>query len=1041
MVQAIHTAVPGRARYRVDGLYRSEALKQYLEARLSSCAGIHRVAANPMTGNILVSFSPANSAATVASLIATVLAEFHGRDGSRENSSGSVTALHPAAGGNGPSSARWAPQQAAAAHREGLAVPVPSRPDGHDGQPWHLREGAAVLAALQTSGTEGLSQAAAEERLRRYGPNVLPETMPRSDWEILLDQFNSLPVALLGAAAGVALLTGGLVDALVILGVVAMNATIGYFTESQSERTLQSLKHLARPTALVLRDGKPVEVSADTVVVGDLLVLKPGSYVAADARLIAAHRLSVDESTLTGESLPVVKTAEPLTNAALPLADRVNMVYRGTLVTGGQGLAVVVATGHETEIGQIQLLAGEARTPETPMERQLHHLGTRLVLLGSAVCGAVFVIGLLRGYGFLPMLQAAISLAVAAVPEGLPTVATTTLALGVRTMRRHRVLVRSLDAVEALGCVQTVCLDKTGTLTLNRMSVVALHTGMRRIRLTEDGFAIGEMPIDPLACVELTRLVQICALCSETELVRQGDRYVLRGSPTENALVEAAIRAGVDVVQLREHFPTVKVDLRAENRNFVRTLHRSLSGGTGMPAPPFLVAVKGSPAEVLALCRWHLVEGRQVPLTDDDRFLLETENERMAGEALRVLGVAYAERDSEGEQSDDGPLTWLGLIGMVDPIRTGVQGVIRAFHQAGITTVMITGDQSPTAYAIGKELNLSGNGELEILDSTHLAQLDPAVLTALAQKVHVFARVSPAPKLQIVQALQRAGQVVAMTGDGINDGPALKAADIGIAMGHAGTDVAREVADVVLEDDDLETMIVAIRQGRTIYHNMRKSLRFLLTTNLSELIVTCTALAAGLGQPLNPMQLLWINLISDVAPGLALALEPPEPEVMHQPPRDPSAAFLQAEEVRRIVFESAMLSAGALGAYGYGLWQGGAGARAGSLAFLSLTSGQLLHALTARSETHSVFNADRLPPNPYLTAALGGSFALQTLTLLLPGLRTLLGMTPISVTDAMVVAASVLLPFTVNELTKNHGSSRRESAEHDAEPRRRARAA
>ncbi|MCS6926753.1 MAG: HAD-IC family P-type ATPase, partial [Candidatus Binatia bacterium] len=408
---------------------------------------------------------------------------------------------------------------------------------------------------------------------------------------------------------------------------------------------------------------------------------------------------------------------------------------------------------------------------------------------------------------------------------------------------------------------------------------------------------------------------------------------------------------------------------------------------------------------------------------DDDRFLLETENERMAGEALRVLGVAYAERDSAEDQSDGDALTWLGLIGMVDPIRTGVQETIRAFHQAGITTVMITGDQSPTAYAIGKELNLSNDGQLEILDSTHLVQLDPAVLTALAQKVHVFARVSPAHKLQIVQALQRAGKVVAMTGDGINDGPALKAADIGIAMGHTGTDVAREVADVVLEDDDLETMIVAIRQGRTIYHNLRKSLRFLLATNLSELIVTCTALAAGLGQPLNPMQLLWINLISDVAPGLALALEPPEPEVMQQPPRDPSQALIQPEDVRRIAFESAMLSAGALGAYGYGLLQGGPGPRASSLAFLSLTTGQLLHAVTARSETHSVFSPDPLPANPYLTLALGGSFALQLLTLLLPGLRTLLGITPISVADAVVVAGSVLIPFTVNELTKPHTSS------------------
>jgi len=1021
VVQAIHTAVPGRARYKIDGLYRSEALKKHLEARLATYAGIDQVSANPVTGNILVSFNSANSASTVASLIDAVLAEFEGQEMSGVDGGPGANGPSPAAEGNRPFSRAPVYQGDPEARRKDLPEQVlpPSRSHGQQTPPWYLREVPAVLAALRTSRTGGLSQAAAEERLRRYGPNVLPEAALRSDWEILRDQCNSLPVALLGAAAGIALFTGGLVDAVVILGVVAINATIGYLTESQSERTIQSLKNLVRPTALVVREGRPVEVSADKVVVGDLLVLKPGSYVAADARLVEAHRLSVDESTLTGESLPVLKTAEPLTVENLPLADRVNMVYMGTLVTGGQGTAVVVATGRFTEIGQIQLLAGEAASPDTPMERQLSQMGTQLVIVSSAVCGLVFIIGLLRGYGFLQMLQASISLAVAAVPEGLPTVATTTLALGVRNMRTHRVLIRRLDAVETLACVQTICLDKTGTLTLNRMAVVSAYAGMRRVRVTEGQFLVGGTPIDPLACEELVRMAQVCVLCSETEIERQGGRYVLRGSPTENALISVAIRVGVDVLQLREHFPVVKIDLRSENRNFVRTVHRKTAGDLGDPAAPFLVAVKGNPAEVLAMCRWHLVEGKRVPLTEDDRFRLETENERMAGEALRVLGVAYGEGAGDVERGESDGLTWLGLIGMIDPIREGVKDVIDGFHRAGIATVMITGDQSPTAYAIGRELNLSDNQQLEILDSTHLVNLDPEVMTALAQKVHVFARVSPAHKLQIVQALQRAGKVVAMTGDGINDGPALNAADIGIAMGHTGTDVAREVADVVLEDDNLETMIVAIGQGRTIYGNIRKSVRFLLTTNLSEIIVTFTALAGGLGQPLNPMQLLWINLISDIAPGLALALEPPEPGVLRRPPRDPREPILQPADFRRVAFESAALSAGALGAYGYGLLRGGAGPHASALAFLSLTTSQLLHAVTSRSETHSVFGPTSLPPNPYLTLALGSSFAVQTLTLLVPGLRTLLGITPIGLTDGLVVAGSALLPFAVNEVTKS----------------------
>jgi Ca2+-transporting ATPase len=365
-------------------------------------------------------------------------------------------------------------------------------------------------------------------------------------------------------------------------------------------------------------------------------------------------------------------------------------------------------------------------------------------------------------------------------------------------------------------------------------------------------------------------------------------------------------------------------------------------------------------------------------------------------------------------------LIWLGLIGMVDPPRQGVEHVIADFHQAGIDTVMITGDQSPTAYAIGKALNLSRGEQLEILDSTHLSNIDPEVMTALASRVHVFARVSPSHKLQIVQALQRAGKVVAMTGDGINDGPALKAADIGIAMGHTGTDVAREVADVVLEDDALETMIIAVSHGRTIYNNIRKSVHFLLATNLSEIMVMFTGLTLGLGQPLNAMQLLWINLLSDIAPGLALALEPPEPDVLRQPPRNPAEPIFRPADFKRIAFESAVLSAGALGAYGYGLLRYGMGAQANTLAFMSLTMGQLLHAISCRSDTHSLFDAQPLPANPSLTLAVGGSLVLQLLAIMVPGLRSLLGLTPLTLLDSVVVGQSAVLPLVVNELTKKH---------------------
>jgi Ca2+-transporting ATPase len=415
-------------------------------------------------------------------------------------------------------------------------------------------------------------------------------------------------------------------------------------------------------------------------------------------------------------------------------------------------------------------------------------------------------------------------------------------------------------------------------------------------------------------------------------------------------------------------------------------------------------------------------DGQCVPLTEADRLAIDTANVRMAGAALRVLGAAYCAWDTaDGTVSAGAELVWLGLIGMADPIRQGVQDTIENFHQAGIATIMITGDQSPTAYAIGKELCLARGEHLEILDSTHLTDIEPEVMTALASRVHVFARVSPSHKLQIVQALQHTGKVVAMTGDGINDGPALKAADIGIAMGHTGTNMAREVADVVLEDDNLETMVIAMSHGRTIYNNIRKSVHFLLATNLSEIMVVGTALTAGLGQPLNAMQLLWINLLSDVTPGLALALEPPEPDVLQQPPRDPAAPILTSADFKRIAFESAVLSAGAFGAYGYGLARYSMGAQANTLAFTSLTVGQLLHAFSCRSHTHSLFRAHSLPANPYLTFAVGGSLALQLLALVMPGLRGLLGLTPLTLLDSAVVGASAILPLVMNEATKGHG--------------------
>ncbi|MGO9394381.1 MAG: HAD-IC family P-type ATPase [Desulfobaccales bacterium] len=997
MVEAIHTAVAGRARFKVEGLYRSKSLEKLLESRLARLQDISLASANALTGNVLVCYNSDNNPQTIAALIEGIVSDC-------------LKSPQPVPSFPVPAKAGAAiglEDRATALDRfKGLFAYPLEQP----GQPWHRLKAEAVLAQWQTSREKGLSLKAVQGNRQKYGLNLLPEAEPRSGWDIFLVQFQSLPVALLGAAAGLSIFTGGLADAVLIAGVVVLNAFIGYKTESESEKTIRSLQTLVRPAALVLREGGLREIPSEEVTPGDLLVLRPGTYVAADARLVEANHLSVDESALTGESLPVNKDTRPLKRDHIPLGDRINLVFMGTLVTGGEGLAVVVATGIYTEIGLIQSLIGEAASPETPMERQLGQLGNQLVLLCGGVCGVVFVMGFMWGFGWLELLRTSICLAAAAVPEGLPTTATTTLALGIRDMRKHHVLIRHLNAVETLGSVQTVCLDKTGTITRNQMSVLQIFTGMRTIKVADGQFLGPAGPIPPLACEELEQLLKISVLCNEIEIYQEGGDYVLRGTPTEAALVHLAILVGLDVTDLRRRYPLLKVNHRSENRLFMGTLHKDPPAGS-------LFAIKGNPLEVMALCSWHLQDGRKMPLTDEDRQRLEAENEEMAGDALRVLGLAYALGPDESVAENEN-LVWLGMVGMADPIRPGVGEAIRAFHKAGIETVMITGDQSPTAYAIGQELDLSQGGPLEILDATHLAEIEPEVLRALVKRAQVFARVSPSHKLGIVQALQGAGKVVAMTGDGINDGPALKAADVGIAMGRTGTDIAREVADVVLEEDNLDTLIIAIRDGRTIYINIRKSVHFFLATNLSEIMLTFVAMAVGLGSPLTAAQLLWINLISDIFPGLALAMEAPEPDILDRPPRDPARPIFTGSDYKRMAFESGAITTGALGAYGYGLMRYGLGAQTSTLAFHSLTTGQLLHAISCRSDTHGIFSPGKLPPNRYLTLALGGSLAVQFLTAAVPGLRSLLGLAPVGLLDGLVISGSALLPLVVNEATK-----------------------
>lgn len=973
----LHATVSGRLRLHVPILYRNPHLKPWIEERLRQNDVVQSVQANPITGNLVIAFDPNQSNAEILRLIEAHLA-------------------HPEI-----------PKPTLAQRCQDPAPPLWQRlfrraqqraPTGNysipPSAPWHTLAQEDVLAALDAC-EHGLREHDASLRLARYGPNELLSAAPRSALQIILEQLISPPTILLGVSAAVSLATGGILDALVILAVVGINTTIGYFTEASTETILKGLESFTPLHAEVIRDGEVRSLPIAQVVVGDLLRLTPGSYVAADARLLVADNLTVDESALTGESLPVKKDAQALCPPLTPLAERRNLVYRGTVVTGGSGLAVVVATGGHTEIGLIQSLVEGTETLKTPMQRQLERLGLKLSLVSGAICTAVFAIGLIRGLGFVPMLKSAISLAVAAVPEGLPTIATTTLALGVRRMRARQALVRHLPAIENLGAVQVICFDKTGTLTLNQMEVT-------RIQTVNDLFHIrpGQIPnLSP----EGKKLLEIVTLCNEVTI----DGQQMDGSPTEKALLKCAQAAGIDSAELRARYPLVNTVQRAEDRPLMLTHHRD--------GEKLLVAVKGNPKAVLELCTYCLRGGRLEPLTAAIRYGILATNEALAGDALRVLGVAYGECTELLDRSAD--LIWLGLIGMEDAIRPGVAELIQSFHRAGIETVMITGDQSATAVAVARQLNLSGNKPLEVIDSTRLDKVEPELLRRLVKDVTVFARVSPAHKLKIVRALQENGKVVAMIGDGINDAPALRASDVGVAMGQRGTDVARSVADVVLADDNLKTLYAAIEQGRTIYVNTQKSLRFLLSTNMSEIQLMLAGVILGGGEMLSPMQLLWINLLTDIFPGLALSLEPPEENIMAKPPRDPDLPILDQRKGTQLARESLSLSLGALGVYGYGRLRYGPGLQTEGLVFQTLTLAQLLHALSCRSETLLV-TSSKQARNPYLLGALGVSLAVQIAALLLPGLRQLLGLSLPNWADVLAIGSGAVVPLVVNEACK-----------------------
>ena len=960
-VLPIHTAVPGRARFSVAGLKRNDRVKRALEAGLSG-RGIRSVIASASTGTVLVLFETGRDLVEIT----------------RRLSETAERALEPEAPGG-----------------------------GSDRPSWHAMTASKVIGAVE-SRPSGLSAAEAERRLVETGGNAIPPISSRTQLEILLSQFHSLPIALLAAGAVLSIATGGILDAAIILGVIGLNSAIGFIAEARAEETIGSLRESRAPVSRAMRDGKACEVAAEELVPGDVIELRRDELVPADARLISANRLTVNEAMLTGESNPAAKAANTVAPHSTAIADRHNMVFRGTVVTGGAGRAVVTATGRETELGRIQSLLGSEDQPTTPLQRQLDVLGRQLVFGSLAACGMFAAIGLIRGFGVSTLLKTVISLAIAAVPEGLPTLATTTLALAIQDLRLRRIIIRRLNAVEGLAAVDVACFDKTGTLTLNDMSVVRLYWGETQARLADEKFqtATGAV-VDCTTDRELARLLELVILCNDVELLdaAAGDA---NGSATEVALVRAAIRAGLDVQTVRSRHPRRATIERAEDRRYMVTVHDAATDRK-------LVIVKGDPGEVLALSRWRLDHGIVAPLEARDRRRLEAANLAMAEDALRVLGVAYQTTDGEDHGTRiKQDLIWAGLVGMADPIRKGASNLIGALRRAGVTSVMLTGDQRATAVAIAGELGLSNGGPAEVVEA---GQLDEFQTTSdgIADLPRVFARVAPGQKLQLVRKLQRSGRVVAMIGDGVNDTPPLRAADIGIALGRSGVDAARGIADVVLLDDDLASLADAVERGRTVAINIRKSIRYLVATNLSEIIFMLVAAAAGRTHPLSPIQLLWINLLTDVLPALGLAMEPAAPDSMTRPPGGREEPVITAAEFGTLARDAGLIAASAFAAQAGAARLGGSAQSGQTVAFSSLVAAQLFYAFTCRSRRESIMPGRTLPPNPFFFGALGGAFAAQAAALFLPGFRNLFG-PELGIADFGISLAAGAAPLLVIEI-------------------------
>ena len=865
--------------------------------------------------------------------------------------------------------------------------------------PWYQQSSAAAGEALEVDPARGLAEEEASRRLARHGENRLAEAQPRALWLKFLDQFKNLLVIVLLFAAVLAWAVGELKDSLVIIVVVVFNAALGFYQEHRAEQTLAALKNMLAARARVRRGGQVLELDAALLVPGDIVLLEAGDRIPADGRLLAAHALEVDEAALTGESHAVGKSTAALEAADLPLGDRLNMLYMNTVVTRGRAEMLVTATGMNTEMGQLAGMIAAAPESETPLQIQLDTLGKKLAAIAGVVVTLIFSLDFAHGLPWTQAAMTAVALAVAAIPEGLPAVVTVTLAIGMWRMAKNRAILKKLAAVETLGSTTVICTDKTGTLTLNQMTARAGWFAGSRFTVSGEGYqAEGQLSQGERG--ELRALLLPMALCTDSR-VRDG---ILIGDPTEGALWVLAQKGGLDPEYEQAEQPRIGEIPFDSAHKFMATFHHA-----GATVEMF---IKGAPDVLLARSRAWLATNGESPLDDATRRQIEAENEHLATQALRVLAVARREIPAQDFDPAGELMAWaqdwtfLGLAGLMDPPRAEAKQAIAQCRQAGIQVKMITGDHKLTAAAISRELGLTG----EVVSGAELDAMAEAELARRIDRIDVFARVSPAHKVKIVQALKAQGHVAAMTGDGVNDAPALKAADIGVAMGITGTAVTKEAATLVLTDDNFATIVKAVEEGRVVYDNIVKFVRFQLSTNIGAILTVLAATLLGWPAPFTAIQLLWINIIMDGPPAMTLGIEPARPGIMRDPPRRQSAQILTRGRLARLALYGITMMVGTLFMFQHGLAAQGP-TYALTLAFTTFVLFQFFNAFNARAEHGSVFNANFFN-NGKLWLALATVLVLQAMAVHWPPAQSIFGTADLRLDDwlrATLVASSVLL--------------------------------